>query len=134
MISGADAAGSFHVLESAGRVYDSRPGYTPTNVAKGRLVQNEVRTIDLGPAPMPQAARAAVVNLTITDTSSAGGFLKVYKAGAAIPVASAINWTGAGQTIANSATVAVGGGSINVRCGGNGASTHVIVDVAGWYM
>lgn len=136
-VAGNATAGSLHLLDAAARAYDSRPGATPTSVVKGRLFQNQVRTIDLrvGGGLPPTGARAALINLTITSTSSSGGFLKTFKAGTSVPVASAVNWSTGGQTIANSATVAVSStGGLSVSCGGNGASTDFLVDVAGYYL
>jgi hypothetical protein len=136
-VAGPATAGSLHILPAAVRAYDSRPGSTPTSVVKGRLFQNQVRTIDLrvGGGLPPTGARAALINLTVTSTSSSGGFLKTFKAGTSVPIASAVNWSTGGQTIANSATVAVSStGGLSVSCGGNGASTDFIVDVAGYYL
>lgn len=118
------------------RAYDSRPGLVPTSVTKGKLAQNQVRTVDLTVGGgLPAGARAALVNLTVTGTSDGSGFLKVFKPGSPVPSASAINWSSGGQNIANSATVTVSPtGGLTVRCGGTGASTDVIVDVAGYYL
>lgn len=133
-VAGPATAGSLHVLDTSVRPYDSRVGAVPTNVVKGRLLQNQERTIDLRVGGgVPNGVRAAIVNLTVANTAG-GGFLKAFKPGTPVPTASVINWF-QGQTVANSATVAVtSNGGLTLRCGGNGASTDVIVDVAGYYL
>ena len=118
-------------LDSPIRAYDSRPGQLPVTGPKTKIAAGVNRDIDLtGAGLLPGAAVAALINLTVTNTSSGGGFLKAFKKGAAIPTASNINWSGSGQTIANSTLVALNpGGQITVRCGGTAALTDFIVDV-----
>ena len=135
-VAGPSTAGSLYVLDAAVRAYDSRAGSAPLTVVKGQLAAGQERTIDLKVGGgLPAGASAALINLTVTGTSAGGGFLKTFKPGAAVPAASAINWTSGGQNIANGATVAVSPtGTLTVRCGGSGASTDFIVDVAGYYL
>jgi hypothetical protein len=77
-------------------------------------------------------AKAALVNLTITNTEGSG-FLGLFPTGTAWPGTSSINWSGPNQIVANSATVAVSPeGSIDIFCGGGGR-THVVVDLLGYY-
>jgi hypothetical protein len=104
---------------SAPRVFDSRAG---TKFAAG-----EERVIDLSKSLIP-TARAAVVNLTATETA-ASGFLAAFADGIAWPGNSSLNYTGANQSVANGVIVTMTAGKIKVRCG-SGAS-HVIVDVIG---
>jgi hypothetical protein len=122
------------VLPSAVRAYDSRAGQVPTGVVKGQLLAGQERTVDLRVGGgVPAGATAALLNLTVTNTSAAG-FLKLFKPGAAVPSASAINWYAASSNLANNATAAVSAtAGITVRCGGSGASTDVIIDVVGYY-
>ena len=72
--------------------------------------------------------RAAVINLTATGTAGPG-FLAAFSDGIAYPGNSSVNFTGAGQTVANSAVVTMAAGKIKIRCGP--AASHVIVDVVG---
>lgn len=133
-LAAPDTAGGLVVLASAVRAYDSRPGYAPTSVVKGTLSAGQERTVDLTVGGgLPAGVRGALLNVTVTGTSTAG-FLKLYRPGAAVPSASAINWDHAESNVANNATVAPdAAGGIVVRCGGSGAVTHVIVDVVGYY-
>ncbi len=133
-LGGTSTAGALTVLPSAVRAYDSRAGQVPTGVAKGQLASGQERTVDLRVGSgVPAGATAALLNVTVTGTS-AGGFLKLFKPGAAVPSASAINWVAAGSNLANHATVAVSPtAGVTVRCGGSGAVTDVIIDVMGYY-
>jgi hypothetical protein len=133
-VSGTSTVGSLTVLPSAVRAYDSRAGQAPTNVTKGPLLAAQERVVDLKiGGGVPAGAQAALLNVTVTNTSAAG-FLKLFKPGAAVPTASAINWFSQGSNIANNATVAVSPtATVSVRCGGTAASTDVIVDVVGYY-
>jgi hypothetical protein len=88
---------------------------------------NEERVIDLSSRLIP-TARAAVINLTATETNG-GGFLSAYADGISWPGNSSVNYSGANQTVANAAVVTMTNGRIKVRAGVNGA--HVIVDVVG---
>jgi hypothetical protein len=134
-LAGPGTAGALRVLDSPIRTYDSRPGSGPPGVPKGKLLADQQRDIDLKVASaVPAGATAALLNLTVTGTSS-GGFLRAFKRGAAAPAASAINWDHAGAAIANNATVACDANArITIRCGGSGASTDFIIDVVGYYL
>ena len=83
-----------------------------------------------GQAGLPASDVAAVtLNLTATDPAAAG-YVTAYPCGTDPPLASNVNY-GAGQTVANAVTVAVGtGGAV---CLFSLATAHVVVDVTGWY-
>lgn len=101
------------------RVLDSRQ---TTKFAK-----DEERVIDLSAHLIP-TARAAVVNLTATETAGPG-FLAAFADGIVWPENSSVNWVSAGQTVANGVICTMAAGKIKVRCGP--AASHVIVDVIG---
>jgi hypothetical protein len=83
-----------------------------------------------GFAGVPATATAAVVNVTVTNTS-APGFLTVWPDGTAKPVASNVNWK-TGKTNANRVTVSLpADGKIDIF--NSGGTTDVIVDVNGYY-
>jgi hypothetical protein len=105
----------------------------------------DTRTVMGGPAPVapngtitttpvghgvPAGAGAAVTNLTAT-ASTGPGYITAFPAGQPRPVASNLNVTRAGQTIANQAIVKLGSGSgISLFDSGGG---HLIGDVFGWF-
>jgi hypothetical protein len=118
---------SFTPVKPAARKLDTRV----TGPSSGKLAGGGSRTVALTPQ-LPAGAKAALINLTVTDTVGAG-FLTARAAGSPATATSNINWFGAGQTLANNATVAVSAaGAITVTAGGFGA-THVIVDLLGYY-
>ncbi len=105
----------------APRALDTRnPGFTPFSA-------NEERTLDLS-SLLISSGRAAVINVTATETGGPG-FVAAFSDGITYPGNSTVNFTGAGQTIANAAVCTMAGGKIKLRCGP--APTHVIVDVVG---
>jgi hypothetical protein len=83
-------------------------------------------------AAVPLTARAVSLNLTVTAATSVG-HLRLFPAGGAEPLASALNYA-AGLTRANNAIVGLGGaGEIAVRVGQAAGTVHVIVDVNGYF-
>lgn len=82
---------------------------------------------DLG-APADGVA-ALAVNATVTDTDDPG-WLALAAAGVPVAGTSSVNYPSAQQTVANSAIVATSERGIQAR---TLSSTHVIVDVTGWF-
>ncbi|MCU0270040.1 MAG: hypothetical protein MUF83_15530 [Acidimicrobiales bacterium] len=132
-LAGADTAGAFHVLPATVRAYDSRPGNAPLGVTKGPLGSDQTRTIDAKQGgAVPAGATAALVNLTIVDTSAAG-FLALHRNGIPWPGNSTINWSAPNTVLANSAVVALDDQArLAVKCSAN-SSTHFVIDVVGYY-
>ncbi len=126
------------------RVYDSRAGAPlPTgiiaaganrliSVADGRNSAGGVSVANLVPA----GAKAITANITVTGTTSGFGYLAINPGGNTVEGGSAINWFGAGQTLANGVTLTLNGNrELTVICNGApGASTQFIVDVSGYYL
>ncbi|MGZ4718530.1 MAG: S8 family serine peptidase, partial [Acidimicrobiales bacterium] len=116
------------------RVLESRP--LPGNIGGfstpwGPGVTRSVDVTDTGGSDVPATGVSAVVlNVTVTDTTTAG-FLTVFPAGESTPIASNLNWS-PGTTIANLVTVKVGAGG-QVSFFNAAGSTNVIADVVGWY-
>ncbi len=74
--------------------------------------------------------KAVVLNITATAPTS-GGFLTVFPSGEARPLASNLNF-GPGQTVPNLVVAKVGAlGQVSIY--NDTGSTHVIVDVTGWF-
>jgi hypothetical protein len=81
---------------------------------------------------IPGTAKLVVVNLTVTGADQPG-HIRVYRAGAPLPLVSTLNYV-PGQTRANSAVVALSEqGAVSVFCGQAGGSAHLVIDVAGYY-
>lgn len=138
LAAGPPPTGEAHLLPAPLRAYDSR-------TADGPLALNATRTVSLATGKdaanatalaVPPGATAAIVTLTVTDTTvgvgGPGGFLKLYTAALGTPPStSSINWTGAGQNLAVTTTVAVdAAGQVKVTDGSN--PTDFVVDVIGY--
>jgi hypothetical protein len=81
---------------------------------------------------IPANASAVSLNTTVVGATNAG-YLTLYPAGTARPLSSTINF-GVSQTRANNAIVKVGAsGQISVFGGLPSGTTHVILDVAGYF-
>ena len=133
-LAGPSTAGAFHLLPAPVRCYDSRDGLPPLGGVKGPLLSGQTRDIDLSVGGgVPAGAIGALLNITVTQTSTSG-FLRAYKKGVAQPLSSALNWDHAGTNLANNATVACDSARrITIACFGAGASTHLVVGVTGYY-
>jgi uncharacterized repeat protein (TIGR01451 family) len=84
-----------------------------------------------GKCEVPSSAKAVSLNLTGT-ASTAQGNLRLFPAGESTPLVSTLNYT-AGLTRANNAVVALGpDGQISVLCSPSG-TTHVVLDVNGYF-
>ncbi len=96
------------------------------------LGAGEARTFSFAGVPGVVAGKLKAVALNVTSTgSTTGGYLTVYPAGAARPLASNLNFT-AQQTVPNAVITGVDGAGNAVVYNPQG-STDVILDVVGWY-
>jgi alpha-tubulin suppressor-like RCC1 family protein len=73
---------------------------------------------------------AVALNVTVTGPTGPG-FVTVWPCGQARPLASNLNFT-AGQTVPNAVLVKLGAGG--AVCLYNSATTHLVVDVGGWFL
>ncbi|MGD9794375.1 MAG: serine protease [Acidimicrobiia bacterium] len=121
------STGRFHPVTPV-RVLDSRDG---TGGVLGAVGPSGTITLRMAGTPtVPVGASAVVVNLTATGTSEAG-FLTAYPAGGTAPNASSVNFA-RGATSANLALVKLGSdGGMSIF--NSAGTTHVVVDVMGWY-
>jgi hypothetical protein len=124
------AAGRFSGITPT-RVLDTRPA-TLMNASGAQPGAGSVTTVDVTRAGVPVGGASAVaVNLTATDTASAG-YVQAAAGGQLVPGAtSSVNIDGVGQTVANMAVVAVSpNGTIDLFTLN---PTHLVVDVLGWF-
>jgi hypothetical protein len=126
----ASTAGSYVPLAPA-RVTDTRTGSGFPNQGQplGPGGSLAVELAGAGGIPATGAA-AALVNVTVTDTSAAG-FLTIYPSGDPLPTASNLNWS-QGETVANRVLVPVGP-SGQVTLYNSAGTTEVAVDVDGYF-
>ena len=116
-----DEFGAFHAVTPE-RVLDTRDPLDPVG-------PDETIQVPIGDA-VPPSAVAVSVNVTVTAPTS-DGWLTVWPAGETKPPTSTINFV-PGQTVANAATLSLGvDGEVSIN--NSAGSTHVVVDVTGWY-
>jgi hypothetical protein len=107
------------------RVLDSR---LPANTG-AKMAGNSVLHLQIVGPVVPPNARSVVLNVTATEPNLPG-FLTVYPGGAARPTTSNLNYV-AGQTIPNAVIVGLGPtGAVDIF---SNATTHVVVDVVGYF-
>jgi hypothetical protein len=108
------------------RAVDTRTGGGPVMAGIDRTF-----AITGGPCGVPATAQAVSLNITVTQPTQAGN-VRLFPAGGAVPITSTLNYA-AGQTRANNAVIGLGdGGELTVRCAPAG-STHLILDVNGYF-
>jgi hypothetical protein len=81
---------------------------------------------------VPATAKAVSLNMAATGPT-APGFVRLFPAGGAAPVTAAINFS-TGQTRSNNGIYGLGvGGSLTGRFGATAGTTHLIIDVNGYF-
>jgi Leucine-rich repeat (LRR) protein len=112
------------------RVYDSRdPGLGgPTPPAAGTYMV----VVLAGHCGISATATAVSVNVTVVSPT-AGGHLRLYPSGTPRPTTSSVNYA-ASQTRANNAVVSLGAdGSLTVYVNQPSGTTHLVIDVNGYF-
>ena len=107
------------------RVLDTRTGLGGATLGGGQSINVAIT----GRGGVPANATGVVLNVTVTGPSL-GGYLTIWPAGGARPLASSLNFSAA-QTIPNLVQVALGtGGGVSIF--NSAGSTDVIADVQGY--
>ena len=111
------------------RLVDTR---NPAGPAGGpALAGHAERSFTLaGACGVPAAAQVLALNVTVVGPGS-GGDLRIFPAGLAAPLASALNFR-PGQTRANNAVVGLSAGAVTVRNDAPGP-VDLILDVDGYF-
>ena len=113
------------------RVADTRPnsGYQLQGNKFGPSVIQNVTVTGLD--SVPTTATTVVANVTVTNTTSDGGYLTLWPTGQSQPETSNLNFS-AGQSVANLVTINVGSnGQISIF--NYSGQSDVIIDVEGYY-
>lgn len=120
-------AGRFNPLTPA-RIVDTRDGTGLTGaIPPGGAVELQVA----GRGGVPSTDLSAVA-MTVTVTQpTAAGYVTLYPGGSSPPLAANVNFV-AGETVSNLVVVKVGANGRVGLFNPNG-STHIVIDVAGWY-
>jgi hypothetical protein len=121
--------GSYYTLTPC-RVLDTRNA--PGQYGGPALTANATRNVALaGQCGIPATARAVSASVTVIG-STATGNLRLFPAGATVPVAAAVNYS-AGQTRSNNGFVGVSAAGLGLRAVQASGTVHVIVDVTGYF-
>jgi hypothetical protein len=126
----ASATSQFHVLPSPVRIADTRTGnggrYSPLPGSGSKATL----TLDVaGVGQVPLAASAVWVGVIAVPTSI--GYLTVYPAGQAKPVASTVDFT-SGRAIANAAVTGLQSGDCSIT--ESGGATNAVADLFGYFL
>jgi hypothetical protein len=101
-----------------------------TRIDGGRLTPGGDHILAIGGVSVPQNATSVILNVTVTNTSSAG-VLTIYPTGQSLPLASNLNWA-ANKTLPNLVSVSLGaGGDITIH--NYTGYVDVIVDLEGYF-
>ena len=125
----ATASGGTYVALTPARVVDTRSGLGGyTKIAAQSWADVQIA----GRGGVPATGVAAVVVQVTSTAATAAGFVSAYPADAARPLASNLNFA-AGATTSNLVTVRLSAGGRIDLYNGSGGSTHLIVDVQGYF-
>jgi hypothetical protein len=123
---------------SSYRTYDSR---TDPDESDRIFIESE-RFVDAaldlnGVERIPDEATAVTFNITVTDTQG-WGYVQVAAPGTTLGETSTVNWTGDGQTVANSGSTLLYLGlfenNLLFHVDGASGGAHVIIDITGYYV
>ncbi len=133
--SNAAATGSVFTGVTPVRVLDTRNGIGGFSAPLGQGSAIAVTVAGVGGVPLttstsPVPPKAVVLNVTVTNGSSPS-YLTAFPDGAALPLASDLNF-GRAQTVPNLVVVAVGANG-KVDLFNAFGTTDVVADVVGWY-
>lgn len=141
-LGGPSVAGGFHAIAPI-RVFDSRKAaYSPNGLRAPNTSfvasVSDSRDVNTGAVltsgVVPAGASAVAYNVTVAGTTGPN-FLSVAPGDAVAFTASSLNWTTAGQSIANAAISKLDSDrQLKVFMGGNAGSAHVIIDVQGYWL
>jgi hypothetical protein len=110
------------------RAFDSRSLAGSSPLRAGSYAQLAIG----GRCGIPATAKAVSLNVTVVSPS-AGGHIRLYASGTPRPGTSSINYV-PGQTRANNAVVSLGvDGAVVVYVNQPSGTTHVVIDVSGYF-
>ena len=132
-VNGYDAAPAVVQFMQPTRILETRPGLTTADhLVEGIGLRPPDSVLELqigGRVGIPASIRAAVLNITVTQTG-APGFITVYPCGGTRPVASTLNY-GRGATVANLAVATTT--TDGKVCIYTQTATHLVVDLSGYH-
>ena len=139
-IGGLGVAGAYHAVTPS-RVYDSRLSTYPLN---GVLSSGQNRTISVANSYntngvlvtsnfVPAGATAVFANVGVVNTVGEG-WLAVNPGGVTAVSASTINWSAAGQILANGVALTLNDSRQLTAVNGSPGSTNFFIDITGYWL
>jgi hypothetical protein len=101
-----------------------------TRLTSGPVGSNSTVSLDVRTIGVPDDASVLMMNVTAVAPTAAG-YVTVYPGDEAVPATSNLNFS-AGQTVPNAVAMRIGTDH-RIRFRNAVGSTHLIVDVTGWY-
>ncbi len=86
-----------------------------------------------GNCGVPSTAKAVTINIAVTGASAQSSWLTVWPAGGATPNTAAINFSSSDWALSNGAIVGLGASSPDLSVLNAVGTTHVIIDVTGYF-
>ncbi|HEV7720206.1 MAG TPA: hypothetical protein VGO60_02930 [Iamia sp.] len=134
-VSAHNSAGALHILPTPTRIYDSRPGTSPTGVGpKTPLVGGDApRTLDLkqNSSGVPAGATGAVVTVLLVNAAIGDGNFTIWSNDKLKPPANTLVWGGSGKRFTTQTITAVDA-QARVKIDAS-RQTDVVIDVVGFY-
>ena len=133
-LAGPATAGALHVLPAPVRVYDSRPGTSPSTGPKTPLAAATARVLDMtvNSSGVPKGATAVMCNLLVVNAVAGSGNLTIWANGVAHPSANNMVWGGSAGRFSSLAVTAV---DHNAKCQVMAnVKTDFVLDVVGYYL
>jgi hypothetical protein len=132
-LAGPNTAGGYHLLPAPVRVYDSRPGTSPSTGPKTPLPSGgAVRVLDLKVnSAVPAGALGAVVTVLLVNATTGSGNFTIWANGVARPASNTMVWGGsAGRftTLAMTSLDALAKVQVSASL-----QTDLVLDVVGYY-
>jgi hypothetical protein len=140
-IGGLGVAGAYHAVTPS-RVYDSRLSTYPLN---GVLSSGQNRTISVANSYnttsgarvtsnfVPAGATAVFANVGVVNTVGEG-WLAVNPGGVTAVSASTVNWSAAGQILANGVALTLNDSRQLTAVNGSPGSTNFFIDITGYWL
>ncbi|MCU1448293.1 MAG: hypothetical protein JWP02_463 [Acidimicrobiales bacterium] len=132
-LAGPATAGAFHVLPTPIRVYDSRPGTSPSTPPKTPLVANTARVLDVtvNGSGVPKGATAVMCNLLVVNATAGNGNFTIWANGVARPAANNMVW---GGSTGRFSSLAVSALDASAKCQvSSSVGTDFVLDIVGYY-
>ncbi|HMJ79072.1 MAG TPA: hypothetical protein VK507_24010 [Iamia sp.] len=134
-VAAHNSAGALHILPTPKRIYDSRPGTSPTGVGpKTPLVGGDApRTLDLkqNSSGVPAGATGAVVTVLLVNAAIGDGNFTIWANDKLKPPANTLVWGGSAKRFTTQTITAVDA-QARVKVDAS-RQTDVVIDVVGFY-